>query len=631
MGDIQRKLGRSAESERVYRKAIDILTTLVVAPHAARETKQALARTRALLGDLLVRHGGDKGQAEPLYEQAIKAQQALALGADATLDDRLRLGETLKSQGELLRLNGKFTEAGSVFDKAVTVLTEAHTVAGKNGVVRDGLESAIRNDLALTVDARGWIHREVGELKQAEEAYRRALKLLDELVREFPTIPRHRESLARAYNSLALIEETDGRLADAETHLRSELPLVERLSQDFADRPEHQRELARTLMNLGNVLSDQNHFEARNQFCRALEVNSTIATKDPSDVQIQLDLSKCHNNLGDLVRQKGETQEALDLFRKARSIDETLVKISPDKPRYRESLAGTLVNLALVQEREEPAKVEETYRTAEAIYEKLIADHPANIDYRIGLARCLRNQGAVIAAGERLDQAEAVYRKGLAKLNVPDAKSRSIESHRLEAELLINLGELRRPGAEQAYQQSIAISEKLMASTSSASKERHNLAIAQNNLGDHLIAANRLLEARGFLEKSAANFEQLITEAPKSIERQSHFGVVLATQGKWFDLSGQPAQAKAALENAIDHQRQAARLSKNAYSYRTLLGEHSIELAKLDLKQGTYDEAARIALDVPSIVPTSGAHQPALNPPGSWLGSSPKLAAMASF
>ena len=106
-----------------------------------------------------------------------------------------------------------------------------------------------------------------GELEQAEVAYRRAMQLLEDLVKEFPTVPRHREALARAYNSLALIEKDEGRLADAETHLRLELPLVDRLASDFPDRPEHSRELARTLMNLGNVMSNLNH---RDEAGRAL-------------------------------------------------------------------------------------------------------------------------------------------------------------------------------------------------------------------------------------------------------------------------------------------------------------------------------------------------------------------------
>ena len=135
-----------------------------------------------------------------------------------------------------------------------------------------------------------------------------------------------------------MIEESDGRLAEAANHLRSELPLVERLSQDFSDRPEHQRELARTLMNLGNVLSAQNQpQDAEPILRRAIGVNATITAKNPEDMQIRLDLAKCHNNLGELLRKQGDTDEALASFLAARSINEALVKAFPDQPRYSDS------------------------------------------------------------------------------------------------------------------------------------------------------------------------------------------------------------------------------------------------------------------------------------------------------
>ena len=64
-------------------------------------------------------------------------------------------------------------------------------------------------------------------------------------------------------------------------------------------------------------------------------------------MQIRFDLAKTHNNLGDLLRVRGEVKQAADSFLKAREINESLAKAVPEKPRYRESLAGTLVNQCL--------------------------------------------------------------------------------------------------------------------------------------------------------------------------------------------------------------------------------------------------------------------------------------------
>jgi hypothetical protein len=56
----------------------------------------------------------------------------------------------------------------------------------------------------MATDAQGWVHCELGDVKRVEQAYHRALALLDALVKDFPRVPRHRELLARAYNSSAV-------------------------------------------------------------------------------------------------------------------------------------------------------------------------------------------------------------------------------------------------------------------------------------------------------------------------------------------------------------------------------------------------------------------------------------------
>ncbi len=345
MGNIQRKLGRLGESEAAYRRAIEILDPLTGAAGVGRDATRDLARTRTLLADLLVRRGGDTGQAAMLYRRALDAQQAMASDRQDpafTALDRLYLGQTKKNQADLLRLDGRFTEARPVYEQAVTVIDQARIAEPKH--------VAIRTELALALDALGWIHRELGDLAEAEADYRRALELLEPLVAEFPTVPRHRQVLAKACNSLGLIEDTTGRLADAEGHFRRELLQVERLVQDFPDRPEHRRELARTVMNLGNVLSSQNRkVDAEPFLRRAIEVNTAISAQNPRDVQIRLDLAKAHHNLGELLNTRGDARQALPCYLKSRAIAEALVKEFPDKPQYRDQLASTLLNLVLAR------------------------------------------------------------------------------------------------------------------------------------------------------------------------------------------------------------------------------------------------------------------------------------------
>jgi eukaryotic-like serine/threonine-protein kinase len=599
MGDIQRKLFQYAKSKEAYREALKIVEPLANSPTVAREAVQTLARTRTLLADLLVRSGGDKTQAEPLYRQALEAQETLVRAPEASADDQLHLGQTLKSQGDLLRLEGKFTQAKPVYDRAVAVLERAQAASERG---------AASNDLALAVDARGWIHRELGDLKQAEQDFLRAQRLLEELVKEFPTIPRYREALAKACNSLGLIERNTGRLADAERHLRIELPLVERLAKDFPTRPEHRREWARTLTNLGSIVMNQGSSEGVEPVLRqAVELNREIAAKFPEDVQIQLDLAKAYNNLAELLRRKGDAKQAAGLFQQARTISERLVKQFPDKPRYRKELAGDISNLALAMEEVEPAQVEGLCQIALDMYEKLVAEYPDNVEYRIGQAECLLLYGPVVADAARPAQAEVMYRRALALLDTKDRRAESPELLRDRASVLNNLGDLqtrfKRPGAEDTLRDAVATFESLVKGDAATREDRHNLAIAQSNMVELLMKLDRFPEAVSYLVQSVAGFEQLVAEAPKTISIRSHFGEVLEQQGRLLARTHKPQEAKTVLTKAVAEQRVAARLSKDADRIRGLLSNHLIELARVNLKLGAYQEAADNALEVPQIAP----------------------------
>lgn len=602
MGDIERKLGRLTDSEHAYRQAAAVLEPLAKEPHGGHEAKRLLARTYTLLGDVLVRRGGDKAEPGLLYGQAIKLQQALADLPTAAALDHLALGQTLKSQADLLRLDGQFSQAKTVYDQALAALERAHAADTKS--------SEIRHDLALAADARGLVYRELGDVNAARQDLHRALNVLDALVAEFPTLPRYREALAKACNSLGLLEQDTGHLSDAEGFIRRELPLVERLTQDYPDRPEHRRELARALYNLGVILVTQNRAAlAEPLLHQAVGVTSAIATKYPDDVQIRFDLAKCHQNLGELLLEKGDTQAAVASFLQERSINELLVKAFPDKPRYSNVLAINLVSLAFALQTAEPAKAESTYNTALAIYEKLVTTYPDNVEYRIGYAGCLRNYGPVLAAADRPQQALAVYQKALALLATKEAAAQTPQRLLSQAEVLNNLADLERklgqPKAEDTLRRTLAIFNDLAARPQPSRAVRHNLAIAQYNLGDLLADLNRLPEAEARTNQASTGFEALLAESPNSIELQSEFGLILEAKGNLLAKRGEHALARTAFGDAVAHQRVAVKLSKNRSDTRALLGRHLIALADNNTKLGAYKEAASNALEVPNAVPPS--------------------------
>ena len=203
--------------------------------------KQSLARTRTLLGDLLVRRGADAGESDVALQPGARGPTALADAEKdpaATTDDRLRLGQTLKSQADLLRLNGEFAQAKPVFDQAIAELEAG--ARRRRRPRRDPQRAGTGRRRSRLGQSRD------GDFAAAENDFRRAFELLEKLVAEFPTVPRHREVLAKVCNSLGMLEKDTGRLDEAEIHLRRQVPLARRLAEDFPDRPEY-----RTILGQG--------------------------------------------------------------------------------------------------------------------------------------------------------------------------------------------------------------------------------------------------------------------------------------------------------------------------------------------------------------------------------------------
>jgi tetratricopeptide (TPR) repeat protein len=620
LGDLERKLGRLKESEADYGKAIATLGPLSGDARAGRQARRLLARTRTLLGDLLVRRGTDRGRAEPLYKQALEAQQVLAdhkKDPAATAEDILRLGQIDKSRGHLLWLDAKHTEAAAAYDRAIAELEGA--------LADDDKLAEARNDLALAIDERGWVHRDLGRLDDAEKDFRRAVEMLEKLVDEFPTVPRHREALARALNSLALIERETSRLDDAETHLRSELELAERLTRDFPDRTEYRRVLARTLSNLGVVLYEQRRPGAAEPvLARAVKVNTEVYDRSRDDLEIRFDLAKDRICLGDLLREKGDTKAAMKMLQEVRADCENLVKEHRDQPRYRELLAQDLVDLALATEESDQAKADELYRTADGLFDKLIADHPDLVDYRIGKARCLLNQGVALAVADRNEEAEVIYRRGLDVLDVKDARSGSLDGMRVRADLLTDLGDsqvdrVKRvkegphsrqamalyESAESQIRRAMALYESLASGKGANPGDRHNLARTRVNLADCLFREKRAKDAEPIFDQAEASFERLVVAAPQSIVYHSELGFVQARKADLLKETGRLSDAAAVLAKAVGNQQRAVQLNESLTETRKRLRAHILALADVDLERGAYKEAAENALRIPRVVPNA--------------------------
>ena len=280
----------------------------------------------------------------------------------------------------------------------------------------------VRNELALAVDARGWVNREIGDFAAAENDFRRAFELLEKLVAEFPTVPRHREVLAKVCNSLGLLEKDTGRLDEAEIHLAARCPWPGGWPKTFPIRPEYRTILGRALSNLGIALFESGRSAESEPILReAIELNTPImeqvARRHPGSVLPGRVAPQSGRGAHQAGKCRGCDRPVPQVAGHQRGDDQEFL---PTSPAIESDLGSDLDSLAVALNALNQPKVDETFAAATAIFERLIADHPENVDYRIRQAMCLRNQGGVLQLAGRTDQAEPIYRKGLALLDSTD-------------------------------------------------------------------------------------------------------------------------------------------------------------------------------------------------------------------
>ena len=113
----------------------------------------------------------------------------------------------------------------------------------------------------------------------------------------------------------------------------------------------------------------------------------------------------------------------------------------------------------------------------------------------------------------------------------------------------------------------------------------------QNNLAEVLDGAGRSDDAKQLFARSIASLNAWAPRCRAS-DTQNYLGYVFEQQGKLLAKTGQPEQAKSALEQAVAHQRQAVTLTDGSlkpHLARTFKVSHDPEFAeKLDAIIGLY-------------------------------------------
>jgi tetratricopeptide (TPR) repeat protein len=228
-----------------------------------------------------------------------------------------------------------------------------------------------------------------------------------------------------------------------------------------------------------------------------------------------------------------DPQKTLDCLERARALWEELVRREPSVPGFRNELGIFLhVIAALQMNAGQTEEALQTYRRAVQVRSGLVREFPAVPHYRGALAMTLRDEGIALAEAGRLRDAEEVCRESRDHLKKLVADTPGVPAWE---DVLTNgdqqLGEIleaagRIPEAEGCYREMLTIQESLLAGHPAVARYRFGVLCALTQLGELLWITGRRAEAEDLYRRLRRLGEEL---GPDERQSRQILGWFLAT------------------------------------------------------------------------------------------------------
>jgi serine/threonine protein kinase len=386
------------------RKTQTALAAETLAKSQAREALDVL--TDDVVGKMFTRQP-ELGEPEKAFLRKVLASYAaITRELGETAEARLLRARGFFQVARLHELLGEPAEAAADYRQALGLLERLAADFPDVPVYREKLVKTFFGlSKALT---------QMGKVSEAETAVHQTILLRRRLVDDFRNDPRHRRDLAGDYNLLGDLRRGERKYAEADESYRKALELNEQLA---AESPKYRPELARSHSKLGELLWEQARYaEAEAAYRRALaDQEKHVAELPPTDTEGRYRLAECYHGLGIALAEQGKLAEAETTIGQALAVRKGLVKDFPRILPYRHGLAGDLNELGFVRFRQgKYPEAEEAFRQAVELKGKLVAEAGAIPQFRRALAQGYYNLGNSRREQQKYAEAETAYHQALA-------------------------------------------------------------------------------------------------------------------------------------------------------------------------------------------------------------------------
>jgi tetratricopeptide (TPR) repeat protein len=366
--------------------------------------------------------------------------------AEERLDDLVEVANQtlLKVHGSIERLPGATTARREIVRTTLDYLDRLNKETGNDKRILSAMASAY---IRLARIEGSPLQPNLGDYPGAEQTFRKAGRILDDLIAADPDnlalrlervdcteglsqvlyatarISEELAETARGLTTTALILRRDPKnlaarkhaaalhllhaeansslnVALAKTELEEQLPIAQQLAAEYPRDPDCILMLANSWSELGVAAAREGRLEeSLASYQKSVALREQLFAINGNDVIVERDLMMSYGHIGDMLGNPflfnlGDTQGALESYRQAAHIAESMVAADPSNRQAKIDLGIVLGRIGAVPQ--PPSKVQESLaslaRSAE-ILEKLIATTPGDISSAVQLAVTYEYQG----------------------------------------------------------------------------------------------------------------------------------------------------------------------------------------------------------------------------------------------
>jgi serine/threonine-protein kinase len=458
---------------------------------------------------------------------------------------------------------------------------------------------------ALTFLAMAGQQSKLDQFQDALAALTQARPALEGLTARFPTVATYQSRLSSCYRDIGVIQSrleiADGGLGLLERARNIQRRVVERNPEQV----EFLRSMAEVMNSLGfvyyyqgNYSAAQKSFEEVQAICSKLLDRVTIGPK-PIRYQELLALGS-YNTANIQVRNK-ETRRALESYERALKYWLSLVQSHPSIGRFRESLGTTYRELASVQQQEHlDSQALESIRRSQQIYQELVQSQPDRPELHFELGRTLNFIGLLYDEAKQNLRAIPPLLEAIAEQKRAIAISSSLREYKfflsyyLEnlGEQYVDLGQVER--GMPYYRDSARIRGELNDAKPDNREYALGLVDTLAVIGNIQRHAGDPAAATRSLERAQAVLSKWHGRFPGDAELQGRYGFLLNQQGETMADSSQFEQARALLEKSVIVLESALNGSPDQPLERRRLAQALWDLARVLRAIGRGGDAARV-------------------------------------